>query len=183
MSGGEGSTSKVGAGLMRTLANETQRCRPTNFPRSSKNVLSNHSRSGCRQWKIQAQQKCKYIAIAHIRQHDTDLDIWFMDTIESPMVAENKIVFSDRNLMMVVGAKYKMTRKAYERRIQCQRFSWTWRGFWLRKWKSKSVGRHQMLELAETPASAKEAMAQPMGSKRWFRVLKGSECMSQLSPY
>ena len=102
MSGGEGSTSKVGAGLMRTLANETQRCRPTNFPRSSKNFLSNHSRSGCRQWKIQAQQKCKYIAIAHIRQHDTDLDIWFMDTIESPMVAENKIVFSDRNLMSQV---------------------------------------------------------------------------------
>ena len=62
MSGGEGSTSKVGAGLMRTLANETQRCRPTNFPRSSKNFLSNHSRSGCRQWKIQVQQKCKYIA-------------------------------------------------------------------------------------------------------------------------
>ena len=46
-----------------------------------------------------------------------------MDTIESPMVAENKIVFSDRNLMMVVGTKYKTTRKAYERRIQCQRFS------------------------------------------------------------
>ena len=62
MSGGEGSTSKVGAGLMRTLANETQRCRPTNFPRSSKNFLSNHSRSGGRQWKIQVQQKCKYIA-------------------------------------------------------------------------------------------------------------------------
>jgi len=39
-----------------------------------------------------------------------------MDTIESPMVAENKIVFSDRNLMMVVGAKYKTTRKTYEKK-------------------------------------------------------------------